>query len=758
MPMSSEEVVPFRDARAQRISRVLAEQPPVSLRDQLLKLKRRKWVILGTVLLVTLLTIYLVERMTPLYTATTTVMIQPKQQQTLTDLEAVVSGLPADLEAIQGEMAVIQSRGLAEKVIDRLALDRLPQFNPEVAATIEKPFDPIGAVTGAIGNLMRSIGSLLGPHEGASAVSANPDQTLRTQIVNNFLYGLQALPQGRSRVIQVSYTTTAPDLAAQIANTVAELYILEQLEAKFDATERATRWLNERLAELRARTEASERAVEQYRAQAGLLQGETTTLATQELSRLNAELILARSAASEAEARLRAAEGARGATNANSLPMTVLQNPLIQNLQSQQIQLTRELADLSETFGERHPQIINKKAELAELGSRLREEVGKIVSGLRNEVTIARQREEMLRGELDQLKQAAGGRGGSVVELRSLEEDAAANRLLLNTLLTRTNETALQRDLLEADARIISPASVPQAPSAPNKTTLIALALLLSTGLGVVLALAVEHMDQGFRSTEQVGHVTGLPSLGMVPVIPRRQRRGIPPQDYFLRKPRSAMGEAMSSAVASLFLTGGDRRPRIVMVTSALPNEGKSTVSVNMARAVGHSGMRTLLIDADLRRPSLDKLLGTKLQPGLVEYLQDKATFEEIVQRDPKSNVDFIGAGGHVANPLHFLAADKTRAFIQGLSKYYDFVVIDSSPVMVVSDPRLLSRYVDETVFVVRWARTRREHALHAMKQIIEAGGSIGGTLLTMVNTRRHADYSFADSGQYHLGPRYYEN
>ncbi len=755
--MSSEEVIPFRDARAQRISRILAEQPPVSLRDQLLKLKRRKWVIIGTIVVVTLLTLYLVGRMTPLFTATTTVMIQPRQQQTLTAVEAVVSGLPADLEAIQGEMAIIQSRGLAQKVIDRLELHRLPDFNPEIAAMQDQPFDPIGALADAVGGAVHWVKSLFA--SGSTGPVGDSDQSLRTQIVNNFLYGLQTQPQGRSRVIQISYTAADPELAARIANTLAELYIVEQLEAKYEATERATRWLNDRLAELRARTEVSERAVEEYRAKAGLLQGEeNTTLATQELSRINAELIIARSATSEAEARLRAAEGARGSTNAASLPMAVLQSPLIQNLQTQQITLTRELADLSETFGERHPQIINKRAELAELGTRIREEVNKIVGGLRNEVSIARQREEALRADLDQLKTAAGGRGEALVELRSLEEDAAANRLLLNTLLTRTNETTLQRDLLEADARIISPAPVPQVPSEPNKTLLVALALILSAGLGVVIALMLEHMDQGFRSTEQVGQVTGLPSLGMVPAISRRVRRGISPQDYFLRKPRSAFGEAMSSAVASLFLTSGERRPRTVMVTSALPNEGKSTVSINMARAVSHTGMRTLLIDADLRRPSLNKLMGRELQPGLVEYLQDKATFEEIVQRDPKSGVDFIAAGGHVANPLHFLAADKTRAFIQGLSKYYDFVVIDSSPVMVVSDPRLLSRYVDETVFVVRWARTRREHALHAMKQIIEAGGSIGGTLLTMVNTKRHADYSFADSGQYHLGPRYYEN
>ncbi|MFC7334002.1 GumC family protein [Rhodocista pekingensis] len=762
--MASEDVIPFREAtqrdrelRSQRLTRLLTEQQAVSLRDQFLKLKRRKWLVLGTMLVVTLLTVLLVEQITPTYTATSTVMIEPRQQRTL-DVEAVVSGLPPDVETIQGEIAIITSRGLAQKVIDKLDLARLPEFNPTLAAEMGLDGGPLDGLTDGLRGIVGWVGGLFGA-EPARRGPDDPEAELRTRVVNRFLDRLSAAPRGRSRVIQIAFTSTDRQLAASVANTVADLYILEQLEAKYEATQRATDWLSARLTDLRARTEAAERAVEEYRARAGLLQGEnTTTLATQELSRLNTELVILRSATVEAEARLRAAERAQGTTDASSLPMTVLQSPLIQSLQSQQIELNRRYADLSETFGERHPQIINIKAEMAELATRIRGEVNKIIGGLRNEVAIARERQSVVEKELEQMKTAAGERGTSLVQLRSLEEEAASNRLLLNTLMERFNETTLQQDLQQADVRLISPAPVPQAPSAPNKPLLVGLALFFSLVLGVVLAFIAEQLDQGFRSSEQLAAATGLPALGMLPVIGRRQRAGIAPADFFLRKPRSAFGEAVSSAVASLFLGGtGDRRPRTVMVTSALPNEGKSTTSINLARAVAQSGLRTLLIDADLRRPTLHTQLGLTLQPGLVEYLQDKATFEEIIQRDPRSSLDVIPAGGHVANPVHFLAADRTRTFLQGLTKYYDFVVVDSSPVMVVSDSRILARYVDETVFVVRWARTRREHVLHALRQLLEAGGELGGVLLTMVNTRRHADYSFGDSGQYHLGPRYYE-
>ncbi|HYC03994.1 MAG TPA: polysaccharide biosynthesis tyrosine autokinase [Azospirillaceae bacterium] len=747
--MGSEDVVQFREGRAQRLARILEEQQQVSLRDQLLKLKRRRWVILGTMLALTLLTAIMLERAIPLYTATTTVMIDPPKERTL-DIEGVVSGLPADVEAIQGEIAIIKSRGLAAKVIDKLELDKRSEFNPTMWQ--KSWFDPVGW-------LQSGVGAVVGLFADAPAPvsTGNPDAELKNRIITVFLNKLEAQPRGRSRVIEITFTSADNQLAAKIVNTVAEVYITDQLDAKFEATERATRWLNERVTALREETEAAEKAVEAFRGKAGLLQGEGSTLAAQELSRLNAELIIMRSSTAEAEARLRAAEGARGTGNASSLPMAVLQNGLIQSLQGQQVELNRRLAEAGETFGPKHPTMINLKAEMAALQSRIQAEVGKVVSGLRNDLTIARQREASVTAELNRLKNQSG-RGEDLVQLKSLENEANSRRMLLTTLMQRFNETNLQQDLQQADARIISPAPVPQRPASPNKPLLLGLALFLSAVLGVIIAFILEQLDQGFRSGEQLSAVTGISSLGMVPAITPQQRRELSPEDFFLRKPRSSFGESVSSAVASLFLTSGEKRPRSIMVTSSLPNEGKSTMSVNLARAVSQSGLRTLLIDGDLRRPTLHTLLGMPMTPGLTEYLQGKATIEEIVRRDPKSGVDFIAAGGQVSNPLHFLAADKTRAFIHGLSKHYDFVVVDSSPVMVVSDSRIMSRYVDETVFVVRWARTRREHVIHSLKQLVEAGASVGGVLLSMVNTKRHADYSFGDSGQYHLGNKYYES
>lgn len=750
--MVTDTVVQFRDDRAQRLTKALAEPPQITLRDQLLKLKRRRWIILGTVAVVMAATLVTLFRLTPIYSATTDVMLQPAREKTL-DIESVVSGLPPDVEAIQGELSVIQSRVLAAKVIDKLHLDRMGEFNPEIEALEGSTFNPVTWAKDGINAIGRGMAWMFGAK--SEPPKAAGEDSLRTKIINNFLQNLSAVPRGRSRVVEITFLSRDPELAAAVANAVGEQYITEQLDAKYEATERATKWLNERLAALREKTEGAERVAESFRAKSGLLRSEEQmTLAADQMGKLNAELIVLKGVSAEAEAKLRAATSARGG-NIASMPMVILQSTLIQNLQQQQVELHRQLADLSENLGDKHPQIIQTKAQITELNGRIRTEMDKVISALRNDVMIARQREAVVSGELEKMKVAAGASGGNEVQLRSMESDANASRLLLNTLTQRFNETSIQHDLQQADARIISPAPTPQMPAYPNKTMIMGLALFFSLVLGVVLAMIAEHLDQGFRSSEQMSQATGLPALGLIPRI--TEKRGVAPADYFLTKPRSAYGEAISGTIASLFLTSGERRPRSIMVTSSMPDEGKSTTAVNLARAVSQSGLRTLLVDGDLRRPTLHTLLGLPLQPGLVEYLQDRASFEDIVRRDPKSEVDFIPAGGQVANPLHFLAADKTRAFLQGLSKYYDFIIIDSSPVMAVSDPRVLGRYVDDTLFVVRWAQTRREHVMHGVKQLIESGVNIGGTILSLVDAKQHADYSFGDSGKYHMNPKYYE-
>jgi len=752
--MAYENVTPLRETpQTPRPSKLMEEQPTLNLRDQFLKLRRRKWVILSTMFLLTLLTVLVLEQLQPQYRASAYVMLEARKQQTL-DIESVLGDAPADLEMIQSELAVITSRGVAEKVIRKLGLDTTSEFNPRLAeAENAGGFDPVGWVRGQVKAAMAYAGLGGGDEPELPPEQREAENWIKT--VNNVLDNLEASPRGRSRVIQISFTSVDRERAARVANAFAQQYIIEHLDAKFEAAQRASQWLNDRLSNLRTQTEAAERRAAEFRQRAGLLQGQgTTTLAQQNIGQLSTELITARSALTTAEARLRQAEPALGA-GAATLPGAVLESALIQRLQEQVITLQRRMAEISGTYGARHPTMINLRAELGEAESRLRAEIGKVISGLRNEVQVNRTRVQSLEAELRRLEQEAGTLGQSEAQLRSLESEATANRTLLDQLTSRLNETTLQQDLQQPEVRMLSEAPVPQAPAFPNKKLIAAVALVLSALLGVALALLIEHLDHGFRSAEQLSRATDLPTLGLVPSIGRIGAGR--PENAIVDKPRSSYGEAVSSTLASLFLASNERRPKLVLVTSTLPNEGKTTLTLSLARAAAQSGLKVLLVDADLRRPTLHRRLEVPQQPGFTDVLLDKAAFADVVRKDPKSTVSFLSAGSQVPNPLHFLGAERTRQFLHGLGKYYDLILIDSSPVMAVSDSRILCRYVDQTVFVVRWAKTRREQTINAMRQLVEAGGRIGGVVLSMVNVRRHAQYAFGDSGQYYIASKYYE-
>lgn len=755
--MAYENVKPLREAPARAAPEPAREPDPApafSLREQLLKLKRRKWLILAVLLAGTVGAFVAVERIEPQYRAAAFVLLEARREQTL-DIERVLSDVPLDLETIQSEISVITSRGLARKVIGQQGLDTIAEFNPRLASADGGGLpDPAALVRGAIDWAAVTAG-LREP----SADTRDPalrDRENEVRIVNNVLDRLEARPRGRSRVVEIAFTSNDPEVAARVANAFAEAYIVEQLEASFAATQRATQWLNERLATLRAQTEEAERRAGEFRQEAGLLQGDgATTLAQQTISRLNAELIEARSALTTAEARLREAEPAIG-SGARTLPGAVLENPLIQQLQGQVIGIQRRIADLQSTFGNRHPTLVTARAELAEGQSRLQAEIGKIISGLRNEAAVARSRVEALTAALQTQERQAGVLGQREVQLRSLDAEAESNRQLLNQLTQRFNETSLQQDLQQPAARVLSEAPVPQQAAYPRKMTIVAVSAVLFGLLGVALALVAEHLDHGFRSADQLGRATRLPNLGLVPAVGRFRRRS-KPWDDVVDKPRSSYAEAVSSTLASLFLATDERRPKLVLITSTLPGEGKSTMALSLARAAAQSGLKVLLVDVDLRRPALHGALAHERQPGFTDLLAERTDFNQAVRRDPKTSVDFMPAGSPVQNPLHFLAAERTRQFLHGLTKYYDLIVLDSSPVMAVSDPRILSRYVDRTIFVVRWAKTRREQALNALEQVVVAGGTVAGTVLTMVDVRRHAQYGFGDSGAYHVAARYYE-
>lgn len=719
------------------------------LRELVRKLWRRKSILIAVTVLGTLTAQLALLQMPLQYTAGSSVIVDPREN-TVVDVEAVLSGLPADQETIESEIEVLMSRGLAERVVRKLALFEDPVFNerlqPLTGWARWKGYLSIDRV------LPDSFLEMIGV--STEEIPLTEEEQLekeRVSTIDTLLQKLSVGRVGRSRVIAISVTLPDAARAAAVANTVADLYIVEQLEAKFDATRRATEWLNERLTGLRSEVQKSEQAVESYRRQSGLVEGKGVTLASQQASELNSQLILARGKRAEADARLRQVQGLVSSSSSVESVAEVLASPLIQQLRSQEAEIQRRAAELSQEYGRKHPRMINIRAEIEDIRAKIAGEVNKIVQGLRNEVAVARARETALAGSMRSLEVRVASLNEREVQLRALEREAKANRTLYETFLSRFKETTEQQEFQKPDARVISRADRPSRASAPKKLLITFVALLLSAAAGVTIVFVLESLDQGFRSMEEIEAQTGVPGLGLIPALTGLASLRKEPQDIILERPNSAFAESVRALHAGILLSNVDRPPKSVLMTSSLPSEGKTSLSISLARLVARSGTkRVLLVDCDLRRPLVHDHLGMDIAPGIVQLLAEDARLEDVLRRDEASGAYVLTAGGYSANPSDIITSDHFARLLTNLKEAFDLVVIDSSPVLAVSDSRILSRMVDKTVFVVRWADTRREVVRLGLKQVVEAGADIAGVVLSIVNVKKHARYGYGDSGYYH--------
>jgi succinoglycan biosynthesis transport protein ExoP len=716
--------------------------------------RRRKILIAGLMIVATAFAAVYANQLQPLYSAETRLVIEGARNNVI-NIERVAQGIKPDFYTMETEAAVIGSRAIAAKVVDRLNLYDSPLYNP--ALMTPKPSLTLIVVD----RLKRLVG--FRTQDGAGARSKDPWEGLppaekraamREYLADAYLGGLGVLPSQTSRLITITYVSTDPEMAAKAANAAAEAYILDQIESKGDVTARASRWLNDRVIELRDRVIESETKLEQYRAKTGLIDsGQGSTLKAQ-LAKIDSEAIQARTQRAEAEARYEQvqkllkdkSEGA-GVESAAA----VLDSPLIQRLREQETNIVRTLSALSTELREGHPKMVLAKNELADLRKKIEIEVGKIVRNLENEVEIARVRERNLKRETSLLESQIEEQGQAQANLRALVAEVDANKQLYQTVLSRFKETKVVDDeVQQADARIISPAKVPGGPFYPQKKLIIVAALFVSALFGIAIAIGLELLDNGFRNLNQIESYTGVPGLGVIPKLEKADA-AMRPHEVAVRKPNSPFGESVRSIRTGLMLSNVDAPPRTVLVSSSVSSEGKTTTSLSVASLAARTGQRVIIVDCDLRHPSVHVALNVSNQAGLSNYLTGQCALDEVVDIDLTSGVHYITAGGRSPHPADLLGSQQMKALIALLAQQYDLVVLDTPPLLAVSDTLVLARQVEKAIFVVRWEKTRRETVMSGLRQILDAGADLAGIVLTQVDMKKQARY-----GQPDMGYQYY--
>jgi len=683
------------------------------------------------------------------YTASSSVMIGvPKSQ--VVDIEAVLGGIATGNDtAIIGEIEVLQSRELAKKVIDKLDLLTREEFNPGLR--------PAG---GLLSHL--SLGQYI-PDDWKLALGKTPpeepteeerNQRLAATATDIFLGKLQVSQLSYSNVVKINFESLDPGLAARVANELPESYIIGQMEAKFEATEKATTWLNDQLSELKDKVAASERAVEMYRDQHGLTEVKGSGVVMEQLAAINSQLIIARAERAEIEARLRHLQSLmKGSRTEIESASEVLSSTLIQRLREQEAQVMRKASELSTEYGAKHPKMLQVEAEIRDIQDRIKREIKKIASGLKNEVDVVRTRERSLKESLDELKQASGLQNQEAVQLRALEREASANRTLFETFLGRFKETSSTSGMEEADARVISKAEVPRSASYPKKKSTLIKIIIGAFFVAGILVLVIQAITPGLLSPEQLENELGIPAIGLIPLVAKAE-----PQDYILDKPHSSFGEALNSLKTSLILSGPDEAVKTIQITSAVPEEGKSTLALSFARLLAMSGKKVMLVDADLRRASLEKKLGLPTNSkGLTDLVMSNETnLAGFFIKDEKSEVLIMPKGGaKYVNASDIFSSHRMETIIAILRKKFDYVIFDTPPVMAVSDARILGRLVDKTVFVVQWDKTPRKVIKAALQQLKQSDVDIAGCVLQQVNLKRYGSYGYGDSGYYYHHGKY---
>lgn len=707
------------------------------LRSLLRVFLARRWTIAGTIALCTTLALVAILQITPLYSASTLIMVGQRENKVL-DQEAFLAGLPMDSATIENQIQILRSWSLAERVVLKLNLVNDPEFDPSKGASWTANLNPLNWFSSP----RRKIGA--GAEEKAKAVDP--------AVLRRFASNLTVTAQGRSSVIKVTFDSPDREKAALIANAVADQYIVDQLETKFEAAKRTTDWLNERLGQLADQVRASESAVEQYRSENDLMDGKGgNSLANEQLSELNGQIVLARSNLAEQDAKFKQVNSLyKAGGNADSIA-SVINSPLILTLRGQQAELMRKEAELATKYGDRHPQMIALRDERKNLDAKIDEEVKRIIRNLSNEVSVARARLESLETSLREIQGTASTQGKASIKLRELEREAEANRTLYDTFKARFKATEDKDQIQTPDARTIQKAAVPLEPSFPNKTMIMGGTLFSSAVIGMLLALMLERLDNGFRIGPEIERATRLSNLAIVPAIKGTKMIA----DRIVQKPLSVFAESIRSLYAGLQLSNVDKPPKVVVVTSSVPSEGKTSLAVSLGRLAAKGGARVILIDGDLRHPSV----GAQFSPrppeaGLVEVLAGKRDLGSVLLRDPISPLEFVPVATPPANPSDLLASQAMKTLVQFLREHYDLVIVDAAPVLPVSDTRMLARLADKIVFAVKWDATPREAVLGGIKLLREVGADIAGTVLTQADLRRHAIYGYGNSA-YGYGGNY---
>ncbi len=705
----------------------------VHLLDYVRVLHKRRWTAITAFLIVFGSVTVFTFTATPIFSARVQILIE-NENPNVVKFEEVYEQNKA-LDYYQTQYRLLQSRALARRTLTAENLWEHPLF-AGTGSSSGLTLNPI-AWAGTAVQFVTGLFADSKPVETAAPEAS--ESATQSRILDTFLRGLTVTPVRNSRLVDASFRSSDPAMSSRVANALAKQYIEQHLEFKFLATREATDFLNARTAEQRKALEQSEQALQKYREKTGAVALEDRqNIVVQRLSDLNAAVTRARTERIEKESvynQIRTIQNER--TAVDTFP-AILNNTFIQQLKGQLNEQQRLKAQLADKLGARHPDMVKVQSAIETTETRINAEVGKVVQALRNDYLAAQANERSLQASLDQQRGEAQDLNRASIQYGVLQRDATSNQTMFSGLLERSRETGISGELKTSNIRIVDQAETPRSPSSPNKRNNLSLALFGAAFLGIGLAFFFEYLDSRIKQPEEIKTQLGLPFLGMVALFNPKETTGPPligngmPHEF---------SEAFRGIRTNVLFSSADAGSKSIVVTSTGPGEGKSVVSANLAMSLALAGQRVLLIDADMRRPKVHELFGVAQEPGLSNVMVGDAKASETVKRTLTPNLWLMTSGKHPPNPAELLGSKRFKDFIASLGEHFDWVIIDTPPVMAVTDASVIAHSATGVVFVVGAEMTNKGAAKAALEQLDSAKAKYVGGILNRVDVRRNPYY-----------------
>lgn len=741
------------DSSDERVPVVLQPDHPVGFKSSFMPqedfvleywqiLKKRKWILIASLVIFTSLATIVTLRMTPIYDAVGRVAINRENPMNLGSKDSDVIGQTEDYDynvVLETHLKIFQSDAVAAEVIKNLHLDANPNFTGQEAP----------------------------PRQDALTLSETraADVPPESSLIDRLQSGLTVKVIPRTRILEVHYRHHNPQLAAKIVNEFQNAFIEHNFKTKFESVTQTSQWLSKELSDLQLKVETSQEKLVKYERQNGILGiDEKQNIVTSKLDALNKELTDAQSNRMEKESAYRLSLGGNPEMFAKAEPSS-----LLEKLLSEESDLKTQYAQATTQYGPSYPKVQEIGNQLRQVQDSIQKETKRIATRLQSDYQSALGREQMLQVALDQQKKEANKLNESSIEYNLLKRDADSNRELYQGLLQRLKEAGVAAGLKSSSIHIVDAARVPRVPASPNVPRNIVLGMLMGLMSGVGLAFVLESLDKTVKTPEQAEFISALPSLGIIPLNLKTSSNGnrngykrlylsnralpgeasAPTEMISFSRPKSEVAESYRALRTAILLSAPGSPPKVIVISSALPQEGKTTTSINSALVLAQQGGKVLLVDGDLRRPGVHRALKLGNQTGLSRLLSGSDQLENVIFPSSQvKNLFVLPAGPTPPQPAELLGSPLMREYLNRWREEYDHIVIDTPPILTVTDAVLLAVEADSVLMVIRAGKTEKAALRRARDLLVQMNCKVTGVVLNAFNM------NFASYYGYYYGPK----